>query len=64
MATKYYIAKIITLIPGYTQILRPGVKASFGLALDTQKLNDPNPVGTAHKVCSPLMSCPWVLNVC
>jgi len=35
---------------GYTQILRPGVKASFGLALDTQKLNDPDPAGTAHKV--------------
>ena len=24
---------------GYTQALRPGVKASFGLALDTQRLN-------------------------
>lgn len=35
---------------GYTQALRPGVKAAFGLALDTQKLNDPNPVGPAHKV--------------
>jgi len=35
---------------GYTQSLRPGVKASFGLALDTQKLNDTNPVGPAHKV--------------
>ncbi|KAF5315417.1 hypothetical protein D9619_007347 [Psilocybe cf. subviscida] len=35
---------------GYTQTLRPGVKASFGLALDTQKLNDANPVGPAHKV--------------
>ncbi|KAF9046119.1 eukaryotic porin/Tom40 [Panaeolus papilionaceus] len=35
---------------GYTQALRPGVKASFGLALDTQKLNDPSPVGPAHKV--------------
>jgi voltage-dependent anion channel protein 2 len=35
---------------GYTQTLRPGVKASFGLALDTQKLNEPNPVGPAHKV--------------
>jgi voltage-dependent anion channel protein 2 len=35
---------------GYTQVLRPGVKASFGLALDTQKLNDPNPIGAAHKV--------------
>ncbi|KAI5117445.1 hypothetical protein M0805_005824 [Coniferiporia weirii] len=31
---------------GYTQALRPGVKASFGLALDTTKLNGSN----AHKV--------------
>ena len=29
---------------------RPGVKASFGLALDTQKLNDTSPTGAAHKV--------------
>jgi len=35
---------------GYTQSLRPGVKASFGLALDTQKLNDASPVGPSHKV--------------
>jgi len=35
---------------GYTQTLRPGVKASFGLALDTQKLNDPAPIGPSHKV--------------
>jgi len=35
---------------GYTQSLRPGVKASFALALDTQKLNDPAPAGPAHKV--------------
>jgi voltage-dependent anion channel protein 2 len=35
---------------GYTQALRPGVKASFGLALDTQKLNDVAPTGTAHKL--------------
>jgi len=35
---------------GYTQTLRPGVKASFGLALDTQKLSDINPIGPAHKV--------------
>jgi len=34
----------------YTQSLRPGVKASFGLALDTQKLNDVSPTGPAHKV--------------
>ncbi|KAJ3513449.1 hypothetical protein NMY22_g15034 [Coprinellus aureogranulatus] len=35
---------------GYTQALRPGVKAQFGLAIDTQKLNDPAPVGPSHKV--------------
>ncbi|KAG8214639.1 eukaryotic porin/Tom40 [Butyriboletus roseoflavus] len=35
---------------GYTQTLRPGVKASFGLALDTQRLNDIAPTGPAHKV--------------
>jgi hypothetical protein len=29
------------LVLGYTQGLRPGVKASFGLALDTQRLNNP-----------------------
>lgn len=35
---------------GYTQTLRPGIKASFALALDTQKLNDSTAVGPAHKV--------------
>ncbi|EIN12994.1 voltage-dependent ion-selective channel [Punctularia strigosozonata HHB-11173 SS5] len=35
---------------GYTQALRPGVRATFGLALDTQKLNDVTPTGPAHKV--------------
>jgi voltage-dependent anion channel protein 2 len=36
---------------GYTQSLRPGVKASFGLALDTTKLNDAAPTGgPSHKV--------------
>jgi voltage-dependent anion channel protein 2 len=35
---------------GYTQALRPGVKASFGLALDTQKLNDHIHNGPSHKV--------------
>ncbi|KAF8583129.1 hypothetical protein K439DRAFT_1661466 [Ramaria rubella] len=38
------------LVLGYTQALRPGVKASFGLALDTQKLNEVAPSGPAHKV--------------
>ena len=35
---------------GYTQALRPGAKASFGLALDTQRLNDAGHAGPAHKV--------------
>ncbi|KAF9517198.1 hypothetical protein BS47DRAFT_543906 [Hydnum rufescens UP504] len=34
---------------GYTQTLRPGVKASFGLLLDTQRLNDTTG-GSPHKV--------------
>lgn len=37
-------------LPGYTQSLRPGVKASFGLALDTQRLNDVTSDAAAHKV--------------
>lgn len=36
---------------GYTQQLRPGVKAAFALALDTQKLNEVQPAGPTHKVC-------------
>ncbi|GAC94669.1 outer mitochondrial membrane protein [Pseudozyma hubeiensis SY62] len=35
---------------GYTQALRPGVKASFGLALDTVKLSDSNASANAHKL--------------
>ncbi|KZT32888.1 voltage-dependent ion-selective channel [Sistotremastrum suecicum HHB10207 ss-3] len=38
------------VVLGYTQALRPGVKVSAGLALDTQKLNDATPGGPAHKV--------------
>lgn len=38
------------LVLGYTQALRPGVKASFGLALDTQRLNDATAGAAAHKV--------------
>jgi len=34
----------------YTQALRPGVKATFGLALDTTKLNDPASTGATHSV--------------
>jgi len=41
---------VLISLPGYTQALRPGVKASFGLAIDTQKLNDVAPTGPAHKV--------------
>lgn len=43
---------------GYTQALRPGVKASFGVALDTQKLNEVSAAGTgvsAHKVGTSLV---------
>lgn len=48
---KAKINNIGVIALGYTQTLRPGVKASFGLALDTQKLNDPAPVGgPSHKV--------------
>jgi len=35
---------------GYSQALRPGVRASFGLALDTQKLNETQTTGPTHKV--------------
>ncbi|KAJ7079795.1 voltage-dependent ion-selective channel [Mycena belliarum] len=35
---------------GYTQSLRPGLKASVGIALDTQKLNEVDPAGPVHKV--------------
>ncbi|EKM51656.1 uncharacterized protein PHACADRAFT_261920 [Phanerochaete carnosa HHB-10118-sp] len=35
---------------GYTQALRPGVKSYFGLALDTQRLNEVTPSGPAHKI--------------
>jgi len=38
------------VVLGYTQSLRPGVKFSGGLALDTQKLSDPTIAGPAHKV--------------
>jgi voltage-dependent anion channel protein 2 len=41
---------------GYTQALREGVKASFGVALDTQKLNQVAAAGTsAHKVGTSLV---------
>lgn len=35
---------------GYTQALRPGVKASLGLALDTAKLASAESSAVAHKV--------------
>jgi len=34
---------------GYTQSLRPGVKVTLGLALDTTRLNEASPTGPAHK---------------
>ncbi|KAI0631921.1 voltage-dependent ion-selective channel [Trametes polyzona] len=46
---KAKINNLGVLALGYTQSLRPGVRASFGLALDTQRLNDPTSQG-AHKV--------------
>jgi len=47
---KAKISNAGVLAIGYTQTIRPGVKASFGLAVDTQKLNDPAPAGPSHKV--------------
>lgn len=44
-----------TCLLGYTQALRPGVKASFGLAIDTQRLNDASVAGAAHKVGAQLV---------
>jgi len=35
---------------GYTQAIRPGVKAGFGLALDTTRINDATAGQAAHKV--------------
>ncbi len=35
---------------GYTQALRPGVKASIGLALNTKSLSDASAASPAHKV--------------
>jgi len=34
---------------GYTQALRPGVKMSLGLALDTQKISGDGAAGAAEK---------------
>lgn len=49
---------------GYTQALRPGVKASFGLALDTQKLNDVSPAGPSHKVFNSTHSTVHLILIC
>lgn len=46
--TKINNAGVLAL--GYTQALRPGVKMSLGLAVDTQKLNTVSPTGPAHKL--------------
>lgn len=34
----------------YTQTLRPGVKAAFSVAIDTQKISDPTIGGSPHRV--------------
>jgi len=34
----------------YSQKFREGVRANFGIAVDTTKLNEPSPSGPAHKV--------------
>jgi voltage-dependent anion channel protein 2 len=47
---KAKINNLGVLALGYSQSLRPGVRASFGLALDTQKLNEVSPSGSIHKV--------------
>lgn len=52
------------LVLGYTQLLNPGVKASFGVAIDTQKLSQSGamdsekPAGAAHSVGASLVL--WV----
>jgi voltage-dependent anion channel protein 2 len=46
----FFVSINVILRLGYTQALRPGVKASFGLALDTQRLNESSHSGPAHKV--------------
>ncbi|KAI8994223.1 voltage-dependent ion-selective channel [Trametes punicea] len=48
-AVKAKINNAGILALSYIQSLRPGVRASFGLALDTQRLNDPTAQG-AHKI--------------
>jgi len=51
--TAFWKAKINSagvLVLGYTQSLRPGVKSSFGLAIDTQKINDATAASAAHKI--------------
>jgi voltage-dependent anion channel protein 2 len=47
---KAKINNIGVLALAYNQTLRPGVRATFGLAVDTTKLNDVNPSGPAHKI--------------
>ncbi|KAF5369422.1 hypothetical protein D9758_002606 [Tetrapyrgos nigripes] len=47
---KTKISNTGVLALGYTQALRPGVKVSLGLAVDTQKLNTISPTGPAHKI--------------
>ncbi|KAI5455321.1 hypothetical protein QFC20_004644 [Naganishia adeliensis] len=49
-AVKLKVNNAGILAASYTQALRPGVKATFGLALDTQRLNDATAGAAAHKV--------------
>ncbi|KAJ9093712.1 hypothetical protein QFC21_006308 [Naganishia friedmannii] len=49
-AVKLKVNNAGILAASYTQALRPGVKATFGLALDTQRLNDASAGAAAHKV--------------
>ena len=58
----YMVIQFNNLV-GYTQALRPGVKASFALALDTQKLNDSTLAGPAHKVSLLYTACNTELTV-
>ncbi|CAG7853064.1 Mitochondrial outer membrane protein porin [Serendipita indica DSM 11827] len=47
---KAKIASTGALALSYTQTLRPGVKAAFGVAIDTHKLQDPTIGGSPHRV--------------
>ncbi|ORY68055.1 putative voltage-dependent ion-selective channel [Leucosporidium creatinivorum] len=46
---KAKVNSVGVLALGYTQALRPGVKASFGVAIDTAQLSSQSATGAAHK---------------